>query len=141
MPVLEAIRLAYEADGRSAGVPIVGLEAQGWVAAVFGGAEENAELPEIEAPKGFHGELRPYQLRGLRWMAFLERFGLGACLADDMGLGKTIQLLALLAHEREVGAPPPAPTAAHVEANGAPPVHGTPPTLLVVPMSVLGNWM
>ncbi|MFG0284441.1 MAG: SNF2-related protein [Phycisphaerales bacterium JB039] len=124
MPVLEAMRLAYEADGAGAGVPIVGLEAQGWVQAVFGGADENAQLPPIEPPATFRGELRPYQLRGLRWMAFLEQFGLGACLADDMGLGKTIQLLALLAHEREAGA-------------GAPMA----PTLLVVPMSVLGNWM
>jgi hypothetical protein len=141
MPVLEAIRLAYEADGRSAGVPIVGLEAHGWVAAVFGGTDENAELPEIEAPKGFHGELRPYQLRGLRWMAFLERFGLGACLADDMGLGKTIQLLALLAHEREVAGANGTPVQAAAAEGDPRAVHGTPPTLLVVPMSVLGNWM
>ncbi len=143
MPVLEAIRLAYEADGRTAGVPIVGLEAQGWVAAVFGGSEDNAQLPEIEAPRGFHGTLRPYQLRGLRWMAFLEQFGLGACLADDMGLGKTIQLLALLAHEREVGTPA---VGTDTQTNGADsqtraPQQLTPPTLLVVPMSVLGNWM
>ena len=42
--------------------------------------------------------LRPYQRRGFSWLAFLDRLGLGACLADDMGLGKTVQLLALLLH-------------------------------------------
>ena len=32
----------------------------------------------------------------MRWLGFLTRIGLGACLADDMGLGKTVQVLALL---------------------------------------------
>ena len=48
------------------------------------------------------------------------------CLADDMGLGKTIQLLALLVHERE-----------EAERRG----EAVDPTLLVAPMSVIGNWM
>ena len=42
--------------------------------------------------------LRPYQLRGFSWLAFMRRVGLGACLADDMGLGKTVQLIAMLLH-------------------------------------------
>ena len=53
--------------------------------------------------RGFAGELRPYQERGLGWLAFLGDLGLGACLADDMGLGKTAQLLALLVEERARG--------------------------------------
>lgn len=52
----------------------------------------------LPAPDGFVGRLRPYQERGLGWLAFLHRFDQGACLADDMGLGKTIQLLAFLQH-------------------------------------------
>ena len=52
-------------------------------------------------PRSFEGELRPYQQRGLAWLAFLSSLGLGACLADDMGLGKTVQMLALLLAERE----------------------------------------
>ena len=52
----------------------------------------------LPAPEGFAGQLRPYQERGLGWLAFLYRFDQGACLADDMGLGKTIQLLAFLQH-------------------------------------------
>ena len=47
-------------------------------------------------PEGFRGELRDYQGEGLGWVAFLEKFGFGGCLADDMGLGKTVQVLALL---------------------------------------------
>ncbi|MCA9298310.1 MAG: DEAD/DEAH box helicase, partial [Phycisphaerales bacterium] len=46
-----------------------------------------------------------------------------------MGLGKTIQLLALLLHERRVGIEAAAESA------------GLGPTLLVVPMSVVGNWL
>ena len=56
---------------------------------------------ELPPPDGFVGELRPYQVRGYSWLAFLRRWGLGACLADDMGLGKTIQAIALLLRERE----------------------------------------
>ncbi len=75
----------------------------------------------LPAPEGFCGQLRPYQERGLGWLAFLNRFAQGACLADDMGLGKTIQLLAFLQHlkaEQELKRP----------------------VLLVAPTSVLTNW-
>ena len=139
MKLAEALRLAYSTDPQQTGVPVLGMSATGWVAQILGGdANETAEagadeddapapIPQIETPEGFHGTLRPYQNRGLSWMAFLERFGFGGCLADDMGLGKTIQLLALLVHERE-------------EAERADPPESVLPTLLVVPMSVAGNW-
>ena len=54
----------------------------------------------LDAPPGFHGELRPYQCEGLGWLDYLQRFGFGGILADDMGLGKTIQVLALLQQRR-----------------------------------------
>jgi hypothetical protein len=66
-----------------------------------GGNPIRTTLPDSSAPENFQGTLRPYQARGLSWMAFLEQFGFGCCLADDMGLGKTVQLLALLTHERQ----------------------------------------
>jgi SNF2 family DNA or RNA helicase len=75
----------------------------------------------LPAPEGFAGQLRPYQERGLGWLAFLHRFDQGACLADDMGLGKTIQLLAFLQHLK-----------AEEELRR--------PVLLVAPTSVLTNW-
>ena len=65
------------------------------------GARRFEELP---APDGFPRRItRPYQQRGVSWLAFLRRWGLGACLADDMGLGKTVQALALMQRERECG--------------------------------------
>ncbi len=77
---------------------------------------------EVEVPESFEGELRPYQERGLHWLAGMAGLGLGACLADDMGLGKTIQIIALLLLNQETS-----------------PQHGR-PTLLICPTSVVGNW-
>ena len=85
------------------------------------------ERPEAaDEPEGFQGTLRHYQREGLGWLAFLERTGLGGCLADDMGLGKTIQVLALLLRRQ-----------AEVRAAGI--AHR--PTLVVVPKSLVFNWM
>ena len=138
MKLADAMQLAYASDVRETGVPVLGLEATGWVAELFGltetGGSEKFELPMLATPRGFKGTLRPYQARGLSWLAFLERFGFGACLADDMGLGKTVQMLALLVHERE--------DAAERRARGEPEERTRVwPTMLVVPMSVIGNWM
>jgi non-specific serine/threonine protein kinase len=122
--VLEAIRMAHGLDGEAA-LPVVGMDATGWVADLFSAtAGSSSPMMELDQPRGFVGALRPYQKRGMSWLAFLDRLGLGACLADDMGLGKTIQLIALMLHERE------AATAG--ERIG--------PTLLVVPTSVVSNW-
>ncbi|MFM9958581.1 MAG: DEAD/DEAH box helicase [Phycisphaerales bacterium] len=127
MRVGEALRLAYATDAGKTGVPILGIEATGWIKGVLDGAtSDNNVLEMIEPPANFHGELRPYQVRGLSWLAFLDRAGLGPCLADDMGLGKTIQLLAMLLHERRD------------DEAGTPRIVA--PTLLVVPMSIVGNW-
>ncbi|MBZ0172700.1 MAG: hypothetical protein K8E66_10000, partial [Phycisphaerales bacterium] len=110
----EALRMAFGADAKKIGLHVIGVEASGWVSSILGGEKDQtvrAKLPDIQPPDTFHGTLRPYQQRGLSWMAFLEQFGFGACLADDMGLGKTVQLLALLVHERHVAAGAPvAPT-------------------------------
>jgi superfamily II DNA or RNA helicase len=85
------------------------------------------EQPEAEPePAGFQGTLRHYQREGLGWLVFLEKLGLGGCLADDMGLGKTIQVLALLARRRAESA-----------AAGIP--HR--PSLVVVPRSLVFNWI
>ena len=100
------------------GLPVVDVEAQGWLADLLSGQVDHRITP-MAAPEGFEGELRPYQERGLAWLAFLESVGLGGILADDMGLGKTVQLLALMC-------------------GGVPAQAGS--TLLVCPMSLVGNW-
>lgn len=139
--VIEALRLAHGLDAAEAGIPIVGLDATGWVANVINASSAGEAMPMLPQPRGFEGTLRPYQLRGMAWLAFMERFDIGVCLADDMGLGKTIQLLALLVAEREglVNGWPHAPEGT---GGGEPSTtRAIPPTLIVVPMSVLGNWI
>jgi superfamily II DNA or RNA helicase len=76
-----------------------------------------------DAPSTFRGELREYQREALGWMRFLREFGFGGCLADDMGLGKTVMVLAMLEGRRTDSAGP----------------HG--PSLVVVPRSLVFNWM
>ena len=78
--------------------------------------------------------LREYQRRGVDWMYWMARQGLGAVLADDMGLGKTLQLLALEAAERDSSEREP--TA--VESVGQ--VGKVGPSLVIAPTSVVGNW-
>ncbi|HVV17828.1 MAG TPA: DEAD/DEAH box helicase, partial [Pseudonocardiaceae bacterium] len=98
---------------------VTDVTADGWLGDLLSG-QVDRQLEPVEPPAGFRGSLRPYQRRGLAWLAFLDRLGLGACLADDMGLGKTVQVLALETLARAAG-----------KRN---------PTLLVCPMSVVGNW-
>ncbi|HPF40748.1 MAG TPA: DEAD/DEAH box helicase [Phycisphaerae bacterium] len=120
MNLIEAMRISAGAEEVDTGLPIVGMTGTDWVARLLEGLPETS-IADVRQPEAFEGELRPYQLRGLAWLAFLRRLGIGGCLADDMGLGKTIQLIALLLLEREKNA-------------------DVGPTLLFVPMSVVGNW-
>lgn len=102
-------------------LPVVSFEASGALQELIGALTNNQSIEPLPTPASFQGQLRPYQERGAAWLVFLERWGLGACLADDMGLGKTIQFIAFLLHLKEQEA---------LEN----------PTLLVCPTSVLGNW-
>ena len=67
-----------------------------WLHEALKGLRGPEGLASVEPGAALNGTLRPYQQVGMRWLYFLSKLGLGACLADDMGLGKTIQLLALL---------------------------------------------
>ncbi|MFY9934056.1 MAG: DEAD/DEAH box helicase, partial [Streptosporangiaceae bacterium] len=113
--------LAAGLHGPEEDVPLVGVDADGWLGDLLSGHADRRLTP-MGTPDGFDGELRPYQERGLSWLSFLSELGLGGILADDMGLGKTIQLLSLIAASPGKGASPGGPT------------------LLVCPMSLVGNW-
>jgi len=107
-----------------------------WQVSLIGGAIRH-ELPaprRIPIPAGVTASLREYQRRGVDWMYWMARQGLGAVLADDMGLGKTLQLLALEAAERDSSECEP--TA--VESVGQ--VGKVGPSLVIAPTSVVGNW-
>ncbi len=71
-------------------LPVVSFEASGALQELIGTLTNNQASAPITTPASFTGQLRSYQERGVAWLAFLERWGLGACLADDMGLGKCV---------------------------------------------------
>ncbi len=81
--------------------------------------------------------LRPYQADGVRWLWFITRLGLGACLADDMGLGKTIQVIDLLLQMKREDHVQGPRVQTKTRRN---PHNGASASLLVVPASLVGNW-
>jgi superfamily II DNA or RNA helicase len=96
-----------------------------------------------EAPASFKGELRPYQKDSLAWFTFLRQFNIGGILADDMGLGKTIQVLAMLLVRKEELAPAPKARSRKRAAarNSEPGTRNASPSLIVVPRSLVFNWL
>ncbi|RUM88580.1 MAG: hypothetical protein DSZ24_03280 [Thermodesulfatator sp.] len=77
-------------------------------------------IKDLYPPPTVKARLRPYQLKGFRWLVGTLLAGFGACLADDMGLGKTLQTICLIAYlleERKIKR-----------------------TLIVAPTTLLGNW-
>ena len=87
----------------------------------FANVEIAPESRLVEVPQSFHGSLKEYQVKGLRWLDNLYEQGINGILADEMGLGKTIQALALLAHLSE-----------HK--------HNWGPFLIIAPATTLFNW-
>jgi hypothetical protein len=117
MRVMEALGavLAGSADIDGENVTVV---AEGPLADLAERVANIAAAPaQLGAPPGLVATLRPYQQRGVAWLAAMCEIGFGGCLADDMGLGKTIQVIALHLHRRPAG-----------------------PTLVVCPASLLGTW-
>ena len=109
-----------------AALGVVGRQARAWQQQVQG-LLEASEAGGIsgsgrpQPPDTLRARLRPYQLDGFGWLAFLWQHRLGGILADDMGLGKTLEALALICHARQAE-----PASA--------------PFLVVAPTSVVPNW-
>ncbi|WP_028937279.1 DEAD/DEAH box helicase [Pseudonocardia spinosispora] len=128
----ELLAIVTGQDVQETPLPITAVSVHGWLGELLSGASEKTLTP-VEPSPDFLATLRPYQQRGLSWLTFLSSLGLGACLADDMGLGKTIQLLALESRERAVLGPP-------TQGAENPDSRGLGPSLLLCPMSLVGNW-
>lgn len=120
----DVVQMALGKAKTPGGLAFDGVTASGWIDEFLSQLDGRQSFEELSVPSRFQGMLRPYQARGYSWLAFLRRWGLGACLADDMGLGKTVQALAFV--QRDWG-------------NGVRDGNER-PTLLVCPTSVIGNW-
>jgi SNF2 family DNA or RNA helicase len=127
-------------DGGEEDLPLVEVDADGMLGDLLSG--QSAErLDPVPTPPTFQGSLRPYQERGLSWLHFLSRLGLGGILADDMGLGKTAQTLSLLLAERQPHTTPtPSAASSPPEMSAGTNTLPVAPTLLVCPMSLVSNW-
>jgi SNF2 family DNA or RNA helicase len=111
--------------------------------------QDKQQFEPIENPPQLNGTLREYQKRGVAWLQYLESLGLNGCLADDMGLGKTVQIIARLVNERAAIGEVAQPTTAKKTTKTAKSqkvvpavvsINEIPPTLLIAPTSVVGNW-
>ena len=94
-------------------------------AAVRRRAEEIKTRVQPPVPETVTATLRPYQIDGFHFLAYLAENSFGGILADDMGLGKTLQTLTwiawLFAARRDKGSV-------------------CPPVLIVCPKSDADNW-
>ena len=94
---------------------------------------DGSKVAPYKMPIEMKVQLRPYQMDGVSWMAFLARYQLHGILCDDMGLGKTLQSIALLSckhHERhERWEQTQAPDAKRI------------PSLIVCPPTLTGHWV
>jgi superfamily II DNA or RNA helicase len=136
LPLLEGLRLLSGFDATQTGEAEIEAARAAWSSVVAGGALkkllDQMLQPDVstESDPGqeLHAPLRPYQRQGAHWLWFMNRLGLGACLADDMGLGKTIQVISLLlVLKRRRGQTTLSPD------DGG-------PSLLIVPASLIANW-
>jgi len=78
---------------------------------------KNIDKLNFKVPKNLKGTLREYQKVGYNWFKTLDYLGFGGILGDEMGLGKTIQAITFLLSQRGSK------------------------TLIVVPTSLIYNWM
>ena len=81
---------------------------------------------DVDVPEGLNATLRPYQVDGFKFLAYLSTNRFGGILADDMGLGKTIQSLTYILWLRQENIKDK--TTEHK------------PALIVCPKSVLDVW-
>ncbi|KAK7113585.1 hypothetical protein V1264_012846 [Littorina saxatilis] len=94
---------------------------------------DSSKLEPYKITVPIKAELRKYQLDGVNWLGFLNKYQLHGILCDDMGLGKTLQSLCVLAtdHQRrqklheETKSPDSAPLS----------------SIVICPPTLVGHWV
>ncbi len=123
MRLLAGANIGKAADTAERVVDWTSIVAGDWLRETLQRMRSPEASADCQPGRDLQATLRPYQAVGVRWLWFMTELGLGACLADDMGLGKTIQVLDLLLQRKRAAGK-----------------RAVPPSLLVVPASLLGNW-
>ena len=134
MRMLSGIQLSATGVAASEAPEWSTIRTGAWLEDVLRQLRDPGEIEGCQPGKSLQATLRPYQAEGVRWLWFMLRLGLGACLADDMGLGKTIQVIDLILQLRAVdegAARGKSKSRAAAEVG---------PCLLIVPASLVGNW-
>ena len=80
------------------------------------------EVQLLKMPRALTAELHEHQVTGVSWMVQMFNNGMSMILGDQMGLGKTLQSFAFISYLRYAQ-------------------RQTGPFLVVMPLSVLSNWM
>ncbi|MCK5681912.1 DEAD/DEAH box helicase, partial [bacterium] len=127
--MLEAMRLSLNPQkmvGDDELEIVSGVSHGEWLKSVFSNLNRPDRLGSVKTSKAFKAKLRHYQQDGLKWLFYLHKLNLGACLADDMGLGKTLQVLAFL-------------NAMKMDEKCLS-KRSQKSSLLIIPASLLGNW-
>lgn len=122
LPLQDALRMQLAPEkwlGVDGSAVDVSVSSGAWLSSVLEKFKDPQKAPEAAPGNDFRADLREYQKKGLNWLCFLNQLQFGACLADDMGLGKTIQILAFLSRRKKGGKP----------------------ALLVLPASLVSNWV
>ncbi|RKP15030.1 SNF2 family N-terminal domain-containing protein [Piptocephalis cylindrospora] len=92
-----------------------------------------SKVETFSIPIQVNATLRSYQVEGVSWLAFLNRYSLHGILCDDMGLGKTLQTICMVAsdhHKRFIirKERPGDPKGRHL------------PSLIICPPTLTGHW-
>ncbi len=97
---------------------------------------KNPHKQKTLVPHSLRTSLRDYQEIGFSWLTKLQENNFGGCLADDMGLGKTVQVLATILKSLENN------NQINLENTiFDPPVENRLLNLIIVPRSLLHNWL
>ncbi|XP_037082092.1 TATA-binding protein-associated factor 172-like [Pollicipes pollicipes] len=91
-------------------------------------------IDQVAVPASVRAQLRPYQRRGVSWLAFLNTYQLHGVLCDDMGLGKSLQSLCMLAVDQ-------AARREQLRRGGGGAEGALLPSLIVCPPTLTGHWM
>ena len=79
MNLLEAAQFGLSPEGHNEeDLPVNEVVADAWIEEWLSELSHHDRVENLQQPASMNGKLRPYQLTGYSWMAFFQKWGLGA---------------------------------------------------------------